>query len=274
MLNPWWQWSKIKKKILIEICWKWQRGQSCSRSGSRPTLHQWRFTTPDSGRHTQLPRSRQQGCQPADPDTAGEPQTEQGRQPEVSCCTASWMQRPPHSDLDSVRDSQVNCAACPLSSIHWSVLACSTLCQSRSRIFFFLVSHNFSLLRACSTLFLQSIWTAWWGFLFLFQAEHSVNELPPFHLQTTHKNSFLTVLLYPLISGSFHTHNKTLTTRWWWWLVKLTKSFYSCPGLGPFFVKLNTHTSNLQHKGSLLKVENQTHLSSDLQRSAEVRSHD
>lgn len=71
----------------------WQWGQSSCRQNTEPIMHQWRFSTLDSDRHTWLPRSRGQACKPADPDTAGEPRKEQRRYSKVrySAAQPAWM---------------------------------------------------------------------------------------------------------------------------------------------------------------------------------------
>ncbi|KAL7396590.1 hypothetical protein ABVT39_008325, partial [Epinephelus coioides] len=55
-------------------------GKAARHQDTGPTMHQRQFSTLDSDRHTWLPMRRRQGCKPADPDTAGEPRTEQRRQ--------------------------------------------------------------------------------------------------------------------------------------------------------------------------------------------------
>lgn len=112
-------------------------------------MHQWRSTTLDSDRHTWLPMRRRQGCKPAEPDTTGEPQTEERKPCKVRHCTACMSAAlsivAPHSDLDGVQDSQVSCAACPLyTGLSWLAPRSGTSSWTAQWGFLFRLSPNFS----------------------------------------------------------------------------------------------------------------------------------
>lgn len=134
-------------------CQGW--GQSCFKWGCRThnapaEVHH--FGPWSAAAAHGLPWGDDEDVKAAGPDTAGKPQTEQRQLCKVrwytACMSAALSIVSPQSDLDSVRDSQVRCATCPL----YPVLSrqSSTLCRSRSGTSCLLV---------------------WWSFLFFYSAQ-------------------------------------------------------------------------------------------------------